>query len=601
VPDVFLLSDGAATWGEGDVNALSAALKHRGSGALFAYTTGLAGTDTEALQHLARETGGAVFSVVGEAEVEAASRAHRSRPWAFDGCDVTGGSDSLIAGRPQAIYPGQSLLLAGRGSPAGPAQVRLVRYTRRAQMLRTQVDHVIDSDLAPRIYGQVATGQIEEFREATEEVAAAYSRHFRVTGRTCSLLMLETEEDYKRFDIKPEEDAFVVKGKLAAGVVAKALAEIGDTLADAKKRFMAWLGKMEKMPGFKFKVPTALRMALDKMPRKSFEVAPKPLSCWFSKWKQVPGGIQEMLASRKLDYDAIVKEAENRLSVNMPGVLVKDPEGGMVDIGQTVKRPEDALKALSSLVENSPGDGVLARDVAYSAMEWGLDSQAYYLLRRVAASRPYEPQTYRALAKVLAEMDKADLAMAYYEVGLAGKWHGRFGEFRKILGMDYLRFLRRVVNDPAARPPLVSVPDFAAARLETVAKEFDTTKGRGADLMVTITWNTDSTDIDLHVKEPTGEECYYKHRDTRIGGHITKDVTQGYGPEMYTLAKAVPGRYRIRAKFYASNRNRASARTKVYATVYENWGRPTERVTRKVVPLVEGKEFRDVGTVVVKK
>jgi len=614
--DLFLLSDAAATWGEDNLHALlKPTYGEPFIGPLFAYTTGFAGTDTKALQHLARETGGAVFSVVGEAQVEAASRAHRLRPWEIKNVLCEGISDALLAGNPYVIYPGQSLLLVGRGTPKVGSRIGLLLSP--APMLTSAhgvgPDHQLESDLAPRLYGQVATGQLEDFREATEEVAAAYSRHFRVTGRTCSLLMLETEEDYKRFDIKPEEDAFVVKGKLASEVVAKALAEIGDALADAKKRFMAWLGKMERMPGFKFKVPTALRMALDKMPRKSFEVAPKPLKCNLRKWDDVPGPLQEMLVSKKLDYDAISKEAQRRLASGDTLRASKDkvaPESRPRVVGQPTGDPRkvsplasaaDALKALSSLVENSPGDGVLARDIAFSAMEWGLDSQAYYLLRRVAASRPYEPQTYRALARVLAEMNKADLAMAYYEVGLAGKWNNRFGEFRKILGMDYLRFLRRVVNDPAARPPLVSVPDFAAARLETVAKEFDTTKGKGADLMVTITWNTDSTDIDLHVKEPTGEECYYKHRDTRIGGHITKDVTQGYGPEMYTLAKAVRGRYRVRVKFYSSNRNRASARTKVYATICENWGRPTERVTRKVIPLVEGKEFRDVGTVVVKK
>ena len=125
----------------------------------------------------------------------------------------------------------------------------------------------------------------------------------------------------------------------------------------------------------------------------------------------------------------------------------------------------------------------------------------------------------------------------------------------------------------------MSVPDFAAARLESVSKEFDL--GR-ADLVVTITWNTDGTDIDLHVKEPTGEECYYEHTKTKIGGRITEDVTQGYGPEMYTLARAVPGKYRIRVKYYSAAATRAGTRTKVYAIVYQRWGTPNEKVTRKV-------------------
>ena len=66
------------------------------------------------------------------------------------------------------------------------------------------------------------------------------------------------------------------------------------------------------------------------------------------------------------------------------------------------KKNEYALKALSSLVEYRPGDLVLARDVGFSALDWGLGEQAYHLLRRVAESRPYEPQTYLALAHCLA-------------------------------------------------------------------------------------------------------------------------------------------------------------------------------------------------------
>jgi len=580
-PGLFLLSDGAATWGESDMNMISV----WATGPVFAYTTGFAGTDTRALRHLARETGGAVFSVTGEAEVAAASRAHRSRPWKIGRLVRAGGDDVLLAGRPSTLFPGQALLMTGRwGFAMRSMDIGNVAISRdgKGKTLVVREDHRITSDLAPRVYGQVATGQLEEFHkldEPTEDVAAAYARHFRVTGQTCSLLMLESEADYKRYNIKPEEDAFVVKSTQASALVAKAIAAVGDSLADARKRFMAWVRKLEKMPGFELELSTALKMALERMPRASFEVAPKPLKCRLRKWDQIPGPVQEMLVSKKLDYDAITKDALRRAQ-------------------QWMHSPADALKALSSLVENSPGDGVLARDVAFSAMEWGLGSQAYYLLRRVVESRPWEPQTYHALAQVLAGMEKADLAICYYELALAGKWHSRFGEFRKIAALDYMRFLKSIVEDPAARPPLTTVPDFAAARLESVAKEVGL---EGADLMVTITWNSDSTDIDLHVKEPSGEECYYEHTKTKSGGEITDDVTQGYGPEMYVLKKAPPGQYHVRVKFYSTNRNRASARTKVYATVYRNWNRPTETVTRKVVTLVDGKEFQDVGRFVVKK
>jgi uncharacterized protein YfaP (DUF2135 family) len=115
-----------------------------------------------------------------------------------------------------------------------------------------------------------------------------------------------------------------------------------------------------------------------------------------------------------------------------------------------------------------------------------------------------------------------------------------------------------------------------------------------ADLVVMITWNTDGTDVDLHVVEPSGEECFYSHRDTQSGGRLTQDVTQGYGPEMYVLPRAPAGNYQIRAHYFASDRNRASARTKVQALIFEDFGTPRQRVTEKTVVLEDAKQMHDL-------
>ena len=121
-----------------------------------------------------------------------------------------------------------------------------------------------------------------------------------------------------------------------------------------------------------------------------------------------------------------------------------------------------------------------------------------------------------------------------------------------------------------------------------------------ADLLVMIAWSTDGTDVDLHVTEPTGEECYYKYPETKTGGRLTQDVTTGFGPEMYLLKKAHAGKYVIRAQYYASDANRTETRMKVYATIYEGWGTKDERVTRKVVTLLEGEEMQEIATITLK-
>ena len=577
--DVFLLSDGAATWGEGNLHALGRRLIG-GAGAggaggavdrLFAYQTGLAGTDLAALSHLARETGGAVFSVTGEAEVPRAATAHRARPWRIAGVRLAGATDVLLAGRPTTLFPGQTLLAVGRGAPAPGAELELtVERDGRTAVVKAPLAPAIASGLAARTYGQVATAQLEELEDAAAAAARAYAMHFRVTGRTCSLLMLETEADYQRFEIGPDGGGDVVRATPAGALVERTLREAHARLGDPKLAFLALLDKLARTPGVTFRAPRAYRDAVMALPAERFAVPSAPLATRLRGRAQLAPGVLTQLATHRLDYDLVSADAGRR---------------------RAAAGPADALKALSSLVEEHPGDAVLARDVGYSAMELGLPQQAYHLFRRVAEIRPAEPQTYRAMAQALVAMGNADLALAYYEIPLHGTWDGRFGDLRKIVELDYLRLLRRIARGELP----AGARAYAAGRLAELSRALGLQQ---ADLLVTITWNTDNSDVDLHVIEPTGEACSYKNRKTRIGGQLTQDVTQGYGPEMYVLPRAPKGRFAIRAHYFARDRNRASARTKVYATITEGWGTANERTTEKVIALDDRREWHDIATLV---
>jgi hypothetical protein len=564
--DLFLLSDGAATWGESNLHALGRLVS--GKGPLFAYQTGLAGTDTSTLAHLTRDSGGALFSVTGEAEIDRAAVAHRARPWRLVGIEVKGGSDVLVAGNPTALFPGQRLTVVGRGELAGNAVLALtVEQARKRMVVTTSLGKPITSTLAARAYGEIATAHLEELEAATEPQARAYATHFRVTGHTCSLLMLESEEDYRRFNIKPEDDAYVIKATPAAALFAKALGQTIETLGEPKAAFVAMLDRLAKSPHVKLQMPAAYRTVIDQLPREAFVVPAKPLVTRARTKQDLAPGLADRLAKHQIEYDAITDAANARRKHS----------------------PADALKALSSLVEENPGDAVLARDVGFSALELGLGEQAYHLFRRVADARPYEPQTYRAIGQALAAMGKHELALAYYEIPLMAEWDPRFGELQAIVRLEYLRLLRTIAITQSA------ATEYAKSRLVTVAKEVGIDQ---ADVVVTIMWNTDYTDVDLHVREPTGEESFYGNRTTRIGGQLTRDVTQGYGPEMYVLRNAPKGKYRVDAHYFASDSNRTSVRTKVQVTIVEDWGTAQERVTDRVVTLEYGKDRHTIATVV---
>jgi hypothetical protein len=71
-----------------------------------------------------------------------------------------------------------------------------------------------------------------------------------------------------------------------------------------------------------------------------------------------------------------------------------------------------------------------------------------------------------------------------------------------------------VINRPwPGAPPLWPEARLAAARYRVpIGTE------HVVDLFVWLGWDTDKTDVDLHVREPTGEEVYYGHRDSRSTG-----------------------------------------------------------------------------------
>ena len=210
-PDLFLLSDGAATWGETNLRLIGRQMTDNNLGSLFAYQTGLTGTSIAGLRFLAGQTGGAVFSVATEDEIKTASTAHRKRPWKLRSVTAAGATDTMTAGRVQWVYPGQSLTIVGRGELDGPIELELDQASEE-KTISISLDQIeqVESELASRLYGQIAVRQLESLGAKVFDVAASYARHFRVTGDTCSLLMLESQADYERFEIKPQEDLFVI-------------------------------------------------------------------------------------------------------------------------------------------------------------------------------------------------------------------------------------------------------------------------------------------------------------------------------------------------------------------------------------------------------
>jgi uncharacterized protein YfaP (DUF2135 family) len=71
------------------------------------------------------------------------------------------------------------------------------------------------------------------------------------------------------------------------------------------------------------------------------------------------------------------------------------------------------------------------------------------------------------------------------------------------------------------------------------------------DIKVVLTWDT-ATDVDLWVIDPEGNKCYYGNRSTPRGGNLDVDITTGYGPETFSMLKALPGTYSVQVQYYSA-------------------------------------------------
>ncbi len=71
-----------------------------------------------------------------------------------------------------------------------------------------------------------------------------------------------------------------------------------------------------------------------------------------------------------------------------------------------------------------------------------------------------------------------------------------------------------------------------------------------ARLRVLLAWDSDNTDLDLHVITPDGGHAWYGTRTLPNGGALDVDVTTGYGPEIFATPTPLHGTYHVYVNYY---------------------------------------------------
>ena len=111
------------------------------------------------------------------------------------------------------------------------------------------------------------------------------------------------------------------------------------------------------------------------------------------------------------------------------------------------------------------------------------------------------------------------------------------------------------------------------------------------NIRVVINWNKNDTDIDLWVTDPSGERCFYSHTRTALGGRISRDITQGFGPEQFMLKKAINGTYKVETNFFGERQLTLSGPTTIMAEIYLYYS--DGRQERQVITFQNGENGKE--------
>jgi len=569
--DLFLLSDGGVTWGESNLQQIAAPLLQGNVRSLFAFDHH-GGGGSPAVETLAAMTGGNVIPAATADDQKTAATAYRNRPWRIVDVQVEGGRDLLLPGGDRTLLAGGKLLIAGRGAVTGSTHIVMKLQRGKATFdYNKPVGAVIRSPLAARVFGLAASQQMAA-AGASADVVVAFSRQQNIAGSGTSLVLPFQQSDTPHSGRTLAADTHVVTDAIVSQQIRTAEESAARQAADPRSFFLGCLERATQSAGLGYQVPEALRTALENQPATAFASIQAPVSCEIQLQSEVPPSFEIALRgatqSASADFeDQVYAEAQRRRSA----------------------ASDDALRALSTLVESQAGNVDLLVDVAHTVMNWGAAENAYPLLQKLLVHRPADPRVYHAMARCGWQLGRSDIAIVCYEVLTGATWPEKYGDITRASQAEYLHLLRRI----RARRSDCFAHGFAMQRLD----EFNSRLPfQNAELVVTAWWSQAASDVNLLVAEPGGESCYFDNRQTRNGGWLSKDAKQAGGPEMYVLKAAAPGEYQVSvncrpAPWTTSGQKQA---TSVYISAYAGFATSQHLARYRTLKVAAGEESSGV-------
>ncbi|WP_145599490.1 DUF2135 domain-containing protein [Yersinia alsatica] len=143
-------------------------------------------------------------------------------------------------------------------------------------------------------------------------------------------------------------------------------------------------------------------------------------------------------------------------------------------------------------------------------------------------------------------------------------------------------FKRPYIFSQGSNSVEVRSPDRSAAH----RTQFYAKRGSGAipaRLRIVLSWDTDNTDLDLHVVTPDGQHAWYGGRQLQNGGALDMDVTTGFGPEIFSSPAPDSGQYLVYVNYYGGRGS--DILTTAQITIVTEEGTSNEKQEMVIVPM----------------
>jgi len=301
-------------------------------------------------------------------------------------------------------------------------------------------------------------------------------------------------------------------------------------------------------------------------------VAEKPGSIELKDWKPDVPYLKEIEKAKPGDYEAVYTSLKKQYGTQ-PSFYID-----MARFFFARKQQASGVRILSNVAELKLEEASLLRMMANQLMEAGEKELALMAYRDILVMREEEPQSYRDLALACNENGLyAEAVQLFYQL-ILGYWDNRFHDIQAVA----LNEMNAVIS---AHPREVSTAGIDQRLIYAMP----------VDVRIVISWNTDNSDMDLWVTDPGKEKCSYENTRTAIGGRITQDVTQGYGPEEFMLKKAMNGDYTVEVNLFGDSRQTLGGPTAIKADLYTDFGKPTQKKQTINFRVSEAKEVVEIG------